>query len=317
MGSVVENSRRLNIQEYAERLPESDMLAKLGESALGGGRPYEDWWDDLRTEYAAGILPVDATVAAYYSVMHPVDVDTFDISEEQGPENARRLKFGEKVVGLRGYDREFDVNCHGVLAADVVALLGHPSNPMNVDFASVQLGLHFTDRKDTKRAYPAADLLIGEQEIVAEYRGQLPIFRKQQKRYGGDGEFIRTTGIMAKLGLLDGEPEFASVRHEAMEAARKMVQPVWGLSTSLLGLLEPMHHIDPEVTEQIIKEFAVAVELRNYEKGFTDVLARIRSQYNFDSLSGDERAMWAHRAAAEIYGLRVDAHGDDLDRISR
>lgn len=320
MDKRIEANQFINIQEYADRLPDSKLLAGLGQSAISGGDAYYDgWWDQLRQESADGSLPVDAAVAAYFSVLHPVD--TVRASEELGPEQARRLTEGEKVVSL-SWDR-FDLTCSGVLAADAMALLGHPDNPRNVDYASVQLGLKFTDRRDVQSVFPANKLIIGDQEITDEYRA---LITDPRNRSIGKNDFIdssdvslmQATALLQKFNLIDSAPDLKAQRHRLMETALALVLPekvgtkddYYGdahINPNVLELLPAMHVLDHDATELRITEFASFKYFEPFKDLLVQALAEIRSPMAFDSLSPNEQELWKHRAAAEIYETRCES----------
>ncbi len=62
---AVETTNRIDIGEYAQQNPDSELLRQLGVAAEDGASPYySEWWNDLRAEYVAGTLPLDAATAA-------------------------------------------------------------------------------------------------------------------------------------------------------------------------------------------------------------------------------------------------------------
>ncbi len=317
MSNSTEANRTIDIQEYAARLPDSKLLAGLGQSAISGGDAYYDgWWDQLRQESADGSLPVDAAVAAYYSVIHPVDTDR--ASEELGPEQARRLTACEKVVSL-SWDR-FDPRISGVLAADAIALLGHPDNPRNLSYADVRLGLQFTDRRDVQSVFPANKLIIGDKEITDEYRALMADPRNRsigQHNFidSSDVNLMQNTALLQKFDLIDSAPDLKAQRHRLMETALATVLPenvgqkdnYFGaahINPHVLELLPAMHVLDHDATELRIREFASFKYFEPFKDLLVQALAEIRSPMAMDSLSLNEQEMWKHRAAAEIYETR-------------
>ena len=318
MPNSAEASRTINIQEYADRLTDSKLLAGLGQSAMSGGDAYYNgWWEQLRQESADGTLPVDAAVAAYFSVAHPVDTDR--ASEELGPEQARRLTAGEKVVGF-SWDR-FDPRLSGILAADAVALLGHPDNPRNVDYADVRLGLKFTDRRDVQSVFPANTLLIGDKAITDEYRALIAdprnrSFGRHDFIGSNDVSLMQNTALLQKFGLIDSAPDLKAQRDRLMETALALVLPEnvginnYGddhINPHVLDLLPAMHVLDHDATELRIKEFASFKYFEPFKDLLVQALAEIRSPLAFDSISPNEQEMWKHRAAAEIYETRCES----------
>ncbi|MDB5182208.1 MAG: hypothetical protein JWP13_971 [Candidatus Saccharibacteria bacterium] len=319
----------IDIQEYAERVPESAMLTKMGHLATTeGSSHYREWWGDLSAEHAKGILPVDATVAAYFSVMHPVD--SRRARETDGPKNARALKNGAKVVSLH-YSDGFDPQKSGVLTADVEALLGHPQPPYEPSYASVQLGLRFDNRKDVVRMFPANTLYIGDGQISDAYEMHVVEGDEHGRavacRLGHVADSsLRSTAVMQRLGLLEGNAEFTALRDEIVASTLDVLSPDnvpnydrEGLHSSRLYrvLIEALPHLytlDPEAGKELIRDHAKNGDLffsSEYEAAIVEAVAAIRSPYALDSLSYIEHKIWHFKAAAEIYETRLALLGED------
>lgn len=312
---------RINIGEYADRLPESQLLANLAAAAASGRNPhYEDWWQDLRTEHEAGTLPADAAVAAYYRVMHPVDMDK--ALETDGPENARALKAGEKVVGLT-FSGDFCADIHGKLDADAVALFGHPSNPSNVDYSSVRLGLSFADRKGMLPVEAAIPMAIGEDAVVGAYRDflkKLAFHRNSTHKFNAiHSKSLRATAIMQRLGLIDADPSFVGIKDELLAKGASVVTPdgafrlrrdyysQGAMNLHILSHIPDLHVLDPEAGEERIQAFAAHDYLTGYQSELVAAIAKVRSPYVYDSLSAREQSMWRHKASAEVLEISFNA----------
>lgn len=310
-----EKSNWLDIRDYANRCPDSTILAKLGKLATQNSKTYyKGWWDDLCLENNSGDLPADATVAAYFSVMHPVREE---YNEEIGPEQTRRLTKGQHVVG--DHWGKYSKLIGGTLTKNAVAIV-EDNRPQ------INLGLQFSDRKDTVDIFPAYDLLIGDQEICDGYSEF--ILNSNTKRLSKYGEIsiesLQVAALMQEFNLVKGNPSFEAESNLLVEKASYRINPKTMPETlrantyfdedhykkeeriikKRLEILPSLHILAKEQTEDIIKQLMTAYMYHNFTEELALNLAEIRSPFKLDSLTNNEQQLWFHKALVEIYETR-------------
>ncbi|MBP7858218.1 hypothetical protein KA016_04095 [Candidatus Saccharibacteria bacterium] len=297
---------RINIEDYVGMYPESAALRMVQNGAKG-------WWEQVVEEAEAGILPPDGAIAAYYAVVHPLGERV--LSEEIGPENARRLTEGTTIAS-RGIENGLKPDRSGSLASNAGVLLGHPNRPQGpgyIDYAKVDLAVSLTDRKNVMRVDPADNILIGTDKIGKFYERFAADFMGRRCEWSFD-HVVETVATVHKLGVVVDTPQARELKTLAEAELRASIEEcdAVGLESrthrlTLGDRLRFLGVIAPEIAEKVTDKFA-RLEERIFNKNVDELAvagAALLSPYQLGSISPDEKALWLARAKAELYERRL------------
>lgn len=324
---------QLDIGPYAGQHPDSVVLELLAETAsiTDHNELYHTrsgWWEQLIKEHEAGKLPADAVIAAVTHVMERAESEEELRTLERGPENARALKAGTKVVAIR---KSFDYGfvwpeLSGTLNEDAIAILEPPTGAAGVD-----LGLRFTGTRDYRQTEPESPFVIGEKAIRDFYDKTIvseeALARMSAERIGRELLDLLTT--MKNLGIESDNPRVDSLEERSISELSQDIETMAphlkvsdgrGSFTIANGHrlrqnLEYLQVLAPDLAEKRIQDLIAGsikgYEFWLYEKYLPEAVAAVRSPYQLDGMTETEHKLWLAKAEAEIYQSRFDTLPDD------
>jgi hypothetical protein len=316
---MAEITTHIDLEALLRDNPHSDTLMHLlspEEQAAKKSRRYrgvsdDDWGHRLARELDLDepTISTTAAVGVYLHEMRPLRPEFVERALDQ----PRRLRLGEKVVKIarnHGFGHPARVNfnprVNGILASDASLIMS--DSPYEYDLA-----LSFEDQARPIRVGVGTNLAIGDDEISTLHMESLG---KKPHIWTESGAAIfqqrlLNSAIIAKLGLLEGVPEFEAERDEVLEAALAYTDPETDITWSV-DMLPNIHALSPEAANTRIEEIARSRYLQvvrpDFMNSFSEAVATIRTPMQLFSLGRLAAEAARARAKAEIYEI---AAGDD------